>query len=246
MPLERLQQRFGPGSVEGLCGCERFGLINWLDRTIGSSRSDLTAAEGGPCPAAPGQCAGAPVRGLCGLAGSSNVLGCLGSLLHAAMGGSAAPVGGGGAAAGTAAVGARRAAVTTLLMNLASIVERADEGILPAVSGRGVSMHVGLVDVRHSPSNFVAELTRVHWGMPKGADYTSDQSVTLPSTPRIARRCPLQVYMFIGRSLNASLSQLGTLTLVRALFQASWVGGRARQGGMPLGEAIACMLAAES
>ncbi len=27
--------------------------------------------------------------------------------------------------------------------------------------------------------------------------------------------------MFIGRSLNASLSQLGTLTLVRALFQAS-------------------------
>ncbi|KAL4436794.1 hypothetical protein ABPG75_003933 [Micractinium tetrahymenae] len=65
-----------------------------------------------------------------------------------------------GVRVGAAAVGARRAAVTTLLMNLASIVERADEGILPAV------------------------------------------------------------YMFIGRSLDASLSQLGTLTLCRALVQA--------------------------
>ncbi len=50
------------------------------------------------------------------------------------MGGSAVPASGGGAAAGAASVGARRAALTTLLMNLASIVERADEGILPAVS----------------------------------------------------------------------------------------------------------------
>lgn len=68
--------------------------------------------------------------------------------------------GSGGSEGGAAAVDARRAALTTLLMNLASIVERADEGILPAV------------------------------------------------------------YMFIGRSLNASLSQLGTLTLCRALVQA--------------------------
>lgn len=59
-----------------------------------------------------------------------------------------------------------RKAVTVLLINLAAVVERADEGILPAV------------------------------------------------------------YFFIGRSLNATLSQLGTLTLCRAVVQvrreASW------------------------
>lgn len=53
------------------------------------------------------------------------------------MAGSAVPVGSGGAAAGAASVGVRRAALTTLLMSLASIVERADEGILPAVSVEG-------------------------------------------------------------------------------------------------------------
>ena len=52
-----------------------------------------------------------------------------------------------------------RKAVTVLLINLAAVVERADEGVLPAV------------------------------------------------------------YFFIGRSLNASLSQLGTLTLCRAVVQ---------------------------
>lgn len=55
------------------------------------------------------------------------------------MGGSP---GGGAATAtpGAAAVGRRRAALTTALMNLASIVERADEGILPAV---GACQEVG-------------------------------------------------------------------------------------------------------
>ncbi|EFN58437.1 hypothetical protein CHLNCDRAFT_140406 [Chlorella variabilis] len=60
------------------------------------------------------------------------------------MGGSP---GGGAATAtpGAAAVGRRRAALTTALMNLASIVERADEGILPAVYVFiGKSLGVGL------------------------------------------------------------------------------------------------------
>lgn len=60
------------------------------------------------------------------------------------MGGSPGP-GGSSAAAGAASVGARRAAVTMLLMNLASIVERADEGILPAVrraNGSNGRLHV--------------------------------------------------------------------------------------------------------
>ena len=38
----------------------------------------------------------------------------------------------------------------------------------------------------------------------------------------------IQVYIFIGRSLNASLSQLGTLTLCRALVQVGTVGTCAR------------------
>lgn len=37
--------------------------------------------------------------------------------------------------------------------------------------------------------------------------------------------------MFIGKSLNASLSQLGTLTLVRALFQASGVAAAGMAAG---------------
>ena len=63
---------------------------------------------------------------------------------------------------------ASTALVTAALMNVASIVERADESILPAV------------------------------------------------------------YLFIGKSLNVNMSQLGTLTLIRGLVQ---VGTMARAGG---------------
>lgn len=130
------------------------------------------------------------------------------------MGSSAVPAGGSGAAAGAASVGTRRAALTTLLMNLASIVERADEGILPAVSTDAMAVWGGcflvvtayrLFDSSHDARDVTA------WSIVISTDQTSN--VCIAALP--------QVYMFIGRSLNASLSQLGTLTLVRALFQAS-------------------------
>ena len=54
------------------------------------------------------------------------------------MGGSPGPAPGGG---GT--VPHRRVALTTLAMNLASIVERADEGILPAVGITRCAMRIG-------------------------------------------------------------------------------------------------------
>lgn len=125
------------------------------------------------------------------------------------MGGSPGPTATGGAEAAARTVGGRRAMVTTVLMNLASIVERADEGILPAVRQRGLQWH------------------SCRWHSCRAARRVPPQAVSfcpprsMPPAPLVSLCRPLpQVYMFIGRSLNASLSQLGTLTLVRALFQA--------------------------
>lgn len=59
------------------------------------------------------------------------------------------------------------------------------------------------------------------------------------ATPSCSHPCP-QVYMFIGRSLNASLSQLGTLTLCRALVQASRGGSCGQAAGWRWAAASAC------
>ena len=162
-------------------------------------------------------------------------------------------------------VAARQRRVTTLLMNVASIVERADEGILPAVRGvRGVRgfflllgrwwAGVGVVvcqgycegvclfevcedggggaDSELSLACATARLT-APWTLSLGTWAPLAAPLTVPpprgtwaslavplTVPLTIPPPTLQVYYFIGRSLNASLSDLGMLTLARALVQA--------------------------